>query len=169
MVARRRGTPSFPIQIRPSSCNATQTPASAARLTTASISSTALTDRRSPAGSRIIHFWATTTGSSLQRTLTSPKGATLFGKGLLGQVRASLVHKFYVYVYSMLTRSATSGTFPDGNQVSWSIVANAGSLPTYSHVGTAKNSFESWNVYKDNYRVLYQVNGWTCYTVYWCF
>ena len=69
----------------------------------------------------------------------------------------------------MLTRSAMSGTFPDGNTVSWSIVNNAGSLPTYSNVGTAKNNFESWNVYKDNYRVLYEVNGWTCYTVYWCF
>ena len=169
MVAQRRGIPSFPTLIKLSSCNATQTQASAAPLTTASTSSTALTDRRSPAGSRITLSWATTTGSNLLRTLTSHKGVTLLGKGLLGQVRASIVHMFYLYVCWMLMRSAIIGTFPDGNQVSWSIVANAGSLPTYSHVGTAKNNFESWNVYKDNYRVLYQVNGWTCYTVYWCF
>ncbi|OQO05246.1 hypothetical protein B0A48_09013 [Cryoendolithus antarcticus] len=65
--------------------------------------------------------------------------------------------------------SPGSVSFPDGNTVNWAIVANAGSLGTYSHVGSARNKFESWNVYKDKYRLLYQVDGWSCYTVYWCF
>lgn len=61
------------------------------------------------------------------------------------------------------------GTFPDGNKVSWSIVANAGTMAAYSNVGTAGNNFEHWNVYKDKYRLLYEVDGWQCFTVYWCF
>lgn len=61
------------------------------------------------------------------------------------------------------------GTFPDGNTVSWNIEAGAGATQAYTNVGTAKNSFEGWNVYKDNYRLLYTVDGWSCYTVYWCF
>ncbi|KAH7350893.1 hypothetical protein BKA65DRAFT_246865 [Rhexocercosporidium sp. MPI-PUGE-AT-0058] len=65
--------------------------------------------------------------------------------------------------------SLGSGTFPDGNVVRWSIVANAGSLATYSNVGIASNLEEHWNVYKDKYRLLYEVDGWQCYTVYWCF
>lgn len=60
-------------------------------------------------------------------------------------------------------------TFPDNNTVSWSIVANAASRPAFAHVGSARNNFETWNVYKDNYRVLYTVDGWSCFTVYWCF
>jgi hypothetical protein len=62
-----------------------------------------------------------------------------------------------------------SVTFPDGNSVSWVIQNDAGQLPKYSHVGTAKNKYESWNIYKDNYRVLYEIDGWQCYTAYWCF
>ena len=57
-------------------------------------------------------------------------------------------------------------TFPDGNTVSWDIEARATVFPTYSWVGTAKNNYESWNVYKDIYLVLYTVDGRACYTVY---
>ena len=60
-------------------------------------------------------------------------------------------------------------TFPDGNTVTWNIESDGNWQPTYSSVGTAKNNFETWNVYKDNYRVLYEVDGWKCYTLYWCF
>ena len=62
----------------------------------------------------------------------------------------------------------TLAIFPDKNIVAWQIDPNAQTEATYALVGSAKNNFELWNVYKDKYRLLYEVDGWQCYTVYWC-
>jgi hypothetical protein len=35
-------------------------------------------------------------------------------------------------------------------------------------VGTAKNNFRNFGVHKDNFRVLYTIDGWEVHTVYRC-
>ncbi|ORY16355.1 hypothetical protein BCR34DRAFT_584306 [Clohesyomyces aquaticus] len=62
------------------------------------------------------------------------------------------------------------GTFPDGNQFWASIAENAhdDSVPLYSEVGNAGNSYHGMRVFKDRWRVMYEIDGWKCYTLYWC-
>ncbi|MCJ1398726.1 hypothetical protein MMC11_001927 [Xylographa trunciseda] len=63
-----------------------------------------------------------------------------------------------------------SGVFPDGDRfTSWlgspSDIAPIENLP---QVGRAANRYRSMDAYKDQYRVLYEIDGWLVYTVYYC-
>ena len=88
-----------------------------------------------------------------------------------GKDRRALVSCFEkdVVVVCDANESFVIVTFKDGTTVTWSIETDGATQPTFSQVGTAKNDFEKWTVYKDKYRQLYEIDGWKCYSVYWCF
>ena len=57
--------------------------------------------------------------------------------------------------------------FADGDTLTWNIQANAQSLPFETQCGTAKNKYQSFNVFKDDKHVVWEQNGWAYETIYW--
>ena len=41
--------------------------------------------------------------------------------------------------------------------------------PEFSYVGNADNTFNRYRIFKDRKHLLYTIDGWECYTVYWAF
>jgi len=61
------------------------------------------------------------------------------------------------------------GTFKDKTVFHWNIIGLAPEKPVLSYCGVADNTFHQFSIYKDNLRVLYEIDGWKCSTIYWCF
>jgi len=59
------------------------------------------------------------------------------------------------------------GTFSDGDVFSSSVNSNAPSAKYGAPCGTASNKFRPMTIYKDDYKLLYEVNGWQVHAVYW--
>jgi len=59
-------------------------------------------------------------------------------------------------------------TFPDGNVFTWSINANAQAQAFGTQVGTAKNNFQTYSIFKDDQHVVYSKDGLNYKTIYWC-
>ncbi|RSL59086.1 hypothetical protein CEP53_005944 [Fusarium sp. AF-6] len=65
------------------------------------------------------------------------------------------------------------GTFGTGVTFTSEIFANAASKRTNAWTGTGTNGFHNFNCYKSTdpgapARVLYTVDGWSVYSIYWC-
>ncbi|MCJ1295283.1 hypothetical protein MMC34_006845 [Xylographa carneopallida] len=62
------------------------------------------------------------------------------------------------------------GVFPDGDRFSaWiGAAADVAKVATFHQVGWAANAYRPMNVYRDQWRVLYEIDGWQVYTVYYC-
>ncbi|PMD45889.1 PR-1-like protein [Hyaloscypha variabilis F] len=61
-----------------------------------------------------------------------------------------------------------SVTFPDGNVFTWSINADAQAQAFGTQVGTAKNNYQSYTIFKDDQHIVYSENGLNYKTIYWC-
>jgi hypothetical protein len=60
------------------------------------------------------------------------------------------------------------GDFGNGNHFSVMVDANGQAVPVYSKCGHAQNKFRVFDVHRDNFRVLYEVDGWHVYAAYYC-
>jgi hypothetical protein len=59
------------------------------------------------------------------------------------------------------------GTFADGDVFSSTVSANAPSAKYGAPCGTAANKYRPMTIYKDDYKLLYEVDGWQVHAVYW--
>lgn len=54
--------------------------------------------------------------------------------------------------------------------VGWNLADDAGRSPIFSRVGFAdKNNDSKWDVYRDDGRVLYEMDGWRAQAMFWAF
>lgn len=53
--------------------------------------------------------------------------------------------------------------------VHWSVFGGSETHPINTTVGTTDNGFASFWIFKDAGDVLYEVDGWTCHSVYWAY
>ncbi|KAH8656593.1 CAP domain-containing protein [Tricladium varicosporioides] len=58
-------------------------------------------------------------------------------------------------------------TFPDGNVLTWSIPSDAQSKPDQTKVGTAHNKQRNFDIYKDNKRKVFDLDGISYNVIYW--
>lgn len=65
--------------------------------------------------------------------------------------------------------TAAIARFRNGTRFRWNIVNNAQERPDFSRCGSADNSFVRFGIYKDRPRVLYEIDGWQCTAIYWCY
>jgi hypothetical protein len=64
--------------------------------------------------------------------------------------------------------SLSSATFNDGNVLAVNIVAGAGDQGFGSPVGSGKNNFQSYQIFKDDSRQVFESGGWTFTSIWWC-
>ena len=69
--------------------------------------------------------------------------------------------------YRLHANTIITGVFPDGDTFTCVVLTGAQSKPYGSLVGVARNNFRTFKVYKDNNRVLYEVNGWQVHSIYY--
>lgn len=60
-------------------------------------------------------------------------------------------------------------TFNNGTRFYWTMYDGARDSPEFSYVGNADNTFNRYRIFKDRKHLLYTIDGWECYTVYWAF
>jgi hypothetical protein len=67
----------------------------------------------------------------------------------------------------MANRLSYSGVFADGNAFTCVLNGDAHVQATGTKVGVAANNFRSFDVYKGDGRLLYTIDGWGVYAIYY--
>ena len=69
---------------------------------------------------------------------------------------------------SLLIFSVSLVRFPNGDDFTWNINSGAQSQGDFSECGSAKNNEQSFKVFKGDKHVVFQKDGWTYTTIYYC-